>query len=118
VRPDGHIIIIDPEKKTILNDVNTKVLGLHRLKFSADGKTVFAVSVKTGELLFIDTKTRKEIKRIQSGQGAAMLVDAEKNRLFISCTPNNFITVIDLKTQEVIKKLEIGGRPDGITISK
>jgi len=118
VRPDGHIIIIDPEKKIIKQDLDTKVLGLHRLKFSFDGKTVYAVSVKTGDLLFIDFKSRKELKRINAGQGAGLLVDHESNRLFVSCTPNNYISVVDLATQEVIKKLEIGGRPDGMAISK
>lgn len=117
-RPDGTIIIIDLEKRKITEEINTSVLGLHRMKFTPDGKYVCIVSVKTGELLFYDSKTRKMIKKINSGQGAAMLMDKGKNRLFISCTPNNSVSVIDLKTMEVIQKLDIGGRPDGLTIAE
>ena len=117
-RPDGTIIIIDLEKRKIIQEINTSVLGLHRMKFTPDGKYVCIVSVKTGELLFYDSKTRKMIKKINSGQGAAMLMDKEKNRLFISCTPNNSVSVIDLKTMEVIQKLDIGGRPDGLTVAE
>lgn len=116
-RPDGHIIIVNLEKREISQDINTQTQGLHRLKFTPDGKYVCIVSVKTGELLFYNTKERKEIKRIQAGQGAAMLMDKDKNRLLISCTPNNFVSVIDLNTFEVIRKLNIGGRPDGLTIA-
>ena len=117
VRPDGHIVIVDLEKREIISDIDIKVLGLHRLKFTPDGKYVCIVSVKTGELLFYDSKTRKEVKKINAGQGAAMLMDKEKNRLFMSCTPNNSVSVIDLKSMEVIQKLDIGGRPDGLTIA-
>lgn len=116
-RPDGHLIIVDLEKREVKTDIDTKVLGLHRLKFTPDGNYVCIVSVKTGELLFYDATTRKEIKKIHAGQGAAMFMDKEKNRLFISCTPNNFVSVIDLNTMETVKKLDIGGRPDGITMA-
>lgn len=117
-RPDGTIVIIDLEKRKIKEEINSSVLGLHRMKFTPDGKYVCIVSVKTGELLFYDFKTRKMVKKINSGQGAAMLMDKEKNRLFISCTPNNSVSVVDLKTMEVIQKLDIGGRPDGLTIAE
>ncbi len=102
----------------MISDIDTKVLGLHRLKFTPDGKYVCIVSVKTGELLFYDSKTRKEVKKINAGQGAAMLMDKEKNRLFMSCTPNNSVSVIDLNKMEVIQKLDIEGRPDGLTIAE
>lgn len=117
VKPDGSIAVINLVTRKVDQQIDTKVLGLHRLKFTPDGKYACIVSVKTGELLFYDYKTRKEIKRINAGQGAAMLMDKDKNRLFISCTPNNSVTVIDLKTMEIIQKLDIGGRPDGLTIA-
>lgn len=48
------------------------------------------------------------------GQGAGIFMDAPSNRMFISCTPNNYISVIDLTTRKEIKKINIA-RPDGIT---
>ncbi|WP_267406340.1 MULTISPECIES: hypothetical protein [unclassified Chryseobacterium] len=117
-KPDGHIAIVDLEKREIISEIDTKVLGLHRLKFTPDGKYICIVSVKTGELLFYDSKTRIEVKKINAGQGAEMLMDKEKKRLFMSCTPNNSVSVIDLKSMEVIQKLDIGGRPDGLTIAE
>lgn len=48
------------------------------------------------------------------GQGAGIFMDVPGNRIFISCTPNNYISVIDLKTRKEVKKINIE-RPDGIT---
>jgi len=112
--PEGVLSIIDAENKKLATTIDTGVLGLHRLKFTPDGKLAVLVSVRTGDLLFYNTKTRKEIKRIKTGQGAAMLMDAIGNRLFISCSPNDYIAIIDLKTMEVTGRLEVGGRPDGL----
>lgn len=111
--PEGIISIIDTGSKKISKTINTGVPGLHRLKFTPDGSRVAIVSVRTGDLLFYDTKTYTEIKRTKTGQGAGLLMDANANRLFVSCTPNDYIAIIDLKTMEVTGKLETGGRPDG-----
>ncbi|MGF7025611.1 MULTISPECIES: YncE family protein [Sphingobacterium] len=112
-RPDGTIVIVDLEKKQVKHKINTQVKGLHRLKITQDGKTVCIVSVKTGDLLFYNRKTLKLEKRMQVGQGAGIYMDSN-NRIFISCTPNNYVAVIDLLTQKEIKRLPME-RPDGIT---
>lgn len=112
--PEGIITIVDLDAKKIADTIDTGVKGLHRLKFTPDGKFVAVVSVRTGDLLFYDAATKKEIKRIKTGQGAGLLMDAIGNRLFIACSPNDYISIIDLKTMEVSGKLDVGGRPDGM----
>jgi len=113
-RPDGKIIVVDLISKKIKSEINTKVLGLHRLKITPDGKTVCIVSVKTGDLLYYNRKTLLLEQKDQIGQGAGIYMDAESNRMFISCTPNNLVQVIDLTTRKIVKTIPIG-RPDGIT---
>jgi hypothetical protein len=36
------------------------------------------------------------------------------NRAFISCGPDNYVAVVDLKALEVIGHIDIGGEPDGL----
>jgi YVTN family beta-propeller protein len=115
--PEGIITIVNLDNKKVDNTIDTGVKGLHRLKFTPDGKFVAIVSVRTGDLLFYDAITKKEIKRIKTGQGAGLLMDAIDNRLFVSCSPNDYISIIDLKTMEVSGRLEVGGRPDGMEFS-
>lgn len=115
-RPDGHIVIVGLKSKNIIEDIDSEVLGLHRLAFTPDGKKVAIVSVRTGDLLFYDAKTRLLETQINIGRGAGIFMDKEKNRMFVSCTPDNEIVVIDLDSKQIIKKIEIG-RPDGVTYS-
>jgi hypothetical protein len=47
----------------------------------------------------------------------AILMDVADNRLFISCTSDNHVSIIDLGSLEVSGRLEIGGRPDGLAFA-
>ncbi|ATB32803.1 cytochrome D1 domain-containing protein [Melittangium boletus] len=112
--PMGSFSIIDLKTKKVTATIDAKLPGAHRLGFTPDGKRVLIVSVRTGELVVYDAGSRKEVKRLNVGHGAAMLMDAEGARAFVSCTPDNDIAVIDLKTLEVTGHLDVGGRPDGL----
>ena len=115
---DGTICIINLSSKKVKEKIDAKVNGANRLKFTPDGKRVFISSLRSGEVTIYDAVTRKEIKRIKPGAGAAgILMDAEANRVFIACSPDNYIAVIDLKTLEVTGHLEVGGNPDGMAWS-
>lgn len=113
-RPDGYVVLVDLEKKQIKARINTHVLGLHRIKITPEGKTLCIVSVKTGDLLFYNAATQKLEKQMKIGQGAGIYMDKEMNRMFISCTPNNYISVIDLNTRTEIKRISVS-RPDGVS---
>lgn len=114
VTPRGTLVIVDVQKKALDDSIAINLPGAHRLGFTPDGKHVLIVSVRTGDVVIYDAKTRKETKRINVGHGAAMLMQPDGKRAFISCTPDNYIAVIDLGTMEMVGKLEIGGRPDGL----
>ena len=112
-RPDGHILIVDLQQQIIKADINSTVEDLHRLKITPDGKTVCIVSVKTGDLLYYDIKTHQLQDKVHIGRGAGIYMDKKSNRMFISCTPDNYIVVIDLNTRKEMKRIPIG-RPDGV----
>lgn len=114
-REDGIISIVDLGTKKLAVKIDAKVLGANRLKFTPDGKRVFISSLQTGELTIYNTKSRKEIKRLKIGHGAAgILMDPDATRAFVACSADNYVAVIDLKTLEVISHLDVGGVPDGL----
>lgn len=126
ISPDGHelwtaasesgtITIIDLIAKKQAEQIDAKVNGANRLKFSPDGKLAFISSLQSGELTIYDTKSRKEIKRLKVGHGAAgILMDPVASRVFVACSPDNYIAIVDLKTLEVTGQLTVGGIPDGL----
>ena len=112
---DGIISIIDLPTKKLVEKLDAKAFGANRLKFSTDGKLALITSLRNGELLIYDVQTRKEKKKLNIGHGAAGIqMDPNGGRAFVACTPDNYIAVIDLKTLEIVSRIEVGGGPDGM----
>jgi DNA-binding beta-propeller fold protein YncE len=112
---DGAVFIIDLPSKKLEAKIDAKAFGANRLKFTPDGKLAFISSLSSGDLFIYDVKTRKEIKKLKLGHGAAgILMDPDRSRAFVACSADNYIAVIDLKTLEVVSRLEVGGVPDGL----
>jgi DNA-binding beta-propeller fold protein YncE len=111
---DGTIAIIDLATKKLTGKIDAKALGANRLKFTPDGKRVLITSLRTGDLFICDAVSRREIKRINTGRGAAgILVDDDGSRAFIGCTADNYVAVIDLKTLTVSGHIDVRGA-DGL----
>jgi len=112
---DGTLWIVDIANKKVAATIDAKVVGANRLKFTHDGRLVLISSARTGELAIYDARSRKEVKRLELGRGAAgLLVDADDKRAFVACTPDDYVAVVDLTTFEVMKHLDAGARPDGM----
>ncbi len=112
---DGTISIIDLTTKKLSTKIDAKVSGANRLKFTNDGKMACIASLQSGDLTIYDTQSRKEIKRLKIGHGAAgILMDPDGSRVFVACSADNYIAVVDLKTLEVSGHFDVGGTPDGL----
>jgi YVTN family beta-propeller protein len=112
---DGTISIIDLRSKKIEAKIDAKVVGANRLKFTTDGRLVLISSLRDGKLSIFDASSRKELKSLSTGHGAAgILMDPNGSRAFVGCTADNYVAVIDLKTLEVSGHIDVGGGPDGL----
>ncbi|HEY1869774.1 MAG TPA: YncE family protein [Chitinophagaceae bacterium] len=112
---NGIISIIDLPTKKLSTKIDANVKGANRLKFTPDGKLAFISSLQSSDLTIYDVKSRKEVKRVKIGHGAAgILMDPNSSRAFVACTPDNYVAVIDLKTLEVTQHIDVGGGPDGL----
>ena len=112
---DGSISIINLTDKKLDATIDAKVVGANRLKFTRDGKYALIASLRLGQLVVYDVASRKEWKRIDIGRGAAgILVQPDNKRAFVACTPDNYVSIIDLNTWQVTGKLDVGKNPDGL----
>ena len=112
---DGTISIVDLGAKKLITKIDAKVIGANRLKFTTDGGRVLISSLQSSDLTIYDVKSRKELKRVKIGRGAAgILMDPNGSRAFVACTPDNYVAVIDLKNLEVTGHIDVGGAPDGL----
>lgn len=112
---DGTISILDSAARKVTDTLATNVHGANRLKFTPDGKWVLVSSLRLADLVVLDAVTRKEIKQIKLGHGAAGIVmQPDGSRAFVACSPDNDVAVIDLKSLEVVSRIDVGLEPDGL----
>jgi DNA-binding beta-propeller fold protein YncE len=61
--------------------------------------SVFVSTLSGPDVVVFDAVTRKEIKRIPVGHGAAGIqMQPDNSRVFVACTPDNYVVAIDLKS--------------------
>ncbi|MCS3799053.1 YncE family protein [Niastella sp. OAS944] len=112
---NGSIYIIDTTSKTVIQTLEAKAIGANRLRITYDGKLALISSLRTGELFIYDVKERKELKRVKVGAGAAgLLIDTDNSRAFVACSPDNYVAVVNLRTFEIITRIDVGKTPDGL----
>ena len=112
---DSTISILDVPGKKVVQTLAANVNSANRLKFTPDGKLVFVSTLGGPDLAVFDAATRKEIKRIPMGHGAAgILMQPDGARAFVACTPDDYVAVVDLKTLQVTGRIDAGKQPDGL----
>jgi YVTN family beta-propeller protein len=121
----GNIMITDVASKT-QTALAAGVQGANRLKFTPDGTLVLVTTLgnrpgPAGEnlnkpnLTIIRTSDRQLVQRIDVGTGAAGIeIQPDGSRAFVACSPDNYVAVIDLKTMQVVGKIDAGRNPDGL----
>ena len=112
---DGTISILDAAERKVVDTLNVNVRSANRLKFTPDGSLVLVSTLNGPELVIIDAKTRRELKRLTIGRGAAGIqMQPDGARAYVACTPDDFVAVVDLKSLEVAGRIEAGKQPDGL----
>jgi YVTN family beta-propeller protein len=85
----------------------------NRLKFTPDGKLVFISDLGGSGVVVVDVASRKDLKRITLNGGAAgILMRPDGARAYVAS--GDGISVIDLKSLEVVGRIESGRGPDGL----
>jgi YVTN family beta-propeller protein len=112
---DGSVSIIDLATKKVAHTFNIQTKRSNRLKFSPDGRLVLVSDLDQGELVVLERATRKDLKRIKVGKGlAGILITPDSARAYCAATGDNNVAVIDLKTLELVDRLQTGVGPDGM----
>ena len=112
---DGTVSIIDVASRKVTQTLDANVRGANRLKFTLDGKRVLVSTLSGTDATILDVATREPVKRLPIGHGAAgVLMHPDGSRVYVACTPDNYVTIIDLKSLAVTAHIEAGGNPDGL----
>jgi len=83
---DGTISIVDIAGKKVIQTLAASVYGANRLKFTPDGKLVLVSTLSGPDLAIFDAATRREVKRVKVGRGAAG-IQMQPGRLACNLSP-------------------------------
>lgn len=109
---DGTVSVIDLASKQVVATLAANVRGANRLKFTPDGKQVLVTAGSA--LVILDAATRKEVKRLADVHGSGGIqMQPDGARAYVACGRDNYVAVVDLKTLELVGKVEIAS-PDGL----
>jgi YVTN family beta-propeller protein len=111
---DGTISVIDVAEKKVMVTVQANARGANRLKFTPDGARVLVTAGP--ELIVFDVATQREVKRLRIGHGGGggILVQPDGQRAYAAFAEDGFVAVVDLKTLEIVGKVDAGANPDGL----
>jgi len=112
---DGTVSVVDVGARKVLQTLTLNTKFANRLKFTPDGQRVLISDLGNGDLVILDAATRREMKRISVGRGAAgILIAGDGSRAFVAVSPDDCVAVVDLKSLSVTGRISTGKGPDGM----
>ncbi len=112
---EGTISVIDFPTRKVIDTIAADVPTANRLKFTPDHRLALVSRGNSGELTVLDVSSRRVIKRVRIGDGAAgILMEPDGRRAYISCSPDNRVVVFDLHSFTVTGSIQPGQEPDGL----
>ncbi len=116
---DATVTIIDTASKRVTQTLPISLRGANRLKFTPDGRRVLIAGGGGGaagnSLIVMDVATRKEVKQLNLGGGAAgIVIVPDGSRAYVAVSGKDKVAVVDLKSLEVTGYVSTGKQPDGL----
>jgi YVTN family beta-propeller protein len=109
---DGTVSVIDIAAKKVTATLAANAQGANRLKFTPDGKRVLITAGSA--LVVLDAATHEEVKRLVAVHGSGGIqMQPDGARAYVACGRDGYVAVIDLKTLEMVGKVEVAS-PDGL----
>lgn len=138
-RAANTVSVIDVLSLKVRTTLESKDFPI-RVKFAPGGKFVLVSNARSGDVAVFDAATKKEIRRIpmqvkaneassaasrifssQFGQSpvpVGILVAPRVGHAFVANTNADIVTMIDLKTWQIVDRLTAGKEPDGLGYSR
>ena len=111
----GSVSIVDVTAKKLTETLVVAFRSANRLKFTPDGKYALISDLGGTDVVVMDVATRKEIRRIDVGGGAAGIqMSPDGTRAFVAVGSQNGVAIVDLKTFQVSGRISTGPGPDGL----
>ena len=119
----SNVVVFDAKTQQIATRIPVEI-NPYATVLSKDGRRLFVSNWASESVSVIDTDTNKVIRTLHVGMNPNDMKLSSDGRLFVACSNDNTIHVIDTKTLEVVERLSTtltplapeGSTPDAIEI--
>jgi YVTN family beta-propeller protein len=112
---DGAVSVIDASTYKVLYTIDARTKRSNRIKLTPDGRLALVSDLEGGDLVVLDSSTRKEVRRLALGRmPEGILIRPGGEQAFVAVNGDNHVAVVDLKSWQVVRKLTTGTGPDGM----
>lgn len=119
----SNIVVFDTKTRKLVTRIPVEV-NPYELVFSRDGDTLFVSNWASSSISVIDTRRNRVVRAIEVGANPNDMKLAADGRLFVACSNDNTIHVIDTKTLRKVEKISTtltplapeGSTPDALAI--
>jgi YVTN family beta-propeller protein len=119
----SNIVVFDTKTRKIVTRIPVEV-NPYELVFSKDGSTLFVSNWASASISVIDTASNRVSSTIPVGSNPNDMKLSSDGRLFVACSNDNTVYVIDTKRRRVIERLSTtlyplapeGSTPDALEI--
>jgi YVTN family beta-propeller protein len=119
----SNVVVFDAKTRQIVTRIPVEI-NPYATVLSKDGRRLFVSNWASESVSVIDTDTNKVIRTLHVGMNPNDMKLADDGRLFVACSNDNTIHVIDTKKLQVVERLSTtltpltpeGSTPDAIEI--
>jgi YVTN family beta-propeller protein len=119
----SNVVVFDTKTRKIVTRIPVEV-NPYELVFSQDGSTLFVSNWGSNSVSVIDTSANRVTSTIRVGSNPNDMKMSADGRLFVACSNDNTVYVIDTKRRRVIERLSTtlypqapeGSTPDALEI--
>jgi YVTN family beta-propeller protein len=119
----SNVVVFDAKTRKLLTRIPVEI-NPYELVFSKDGSTLFVSNWGSGSVSVIDTASNRVTSVIRVGANPNDMKLSADGRLFVACSNDNTVYVIDTRKRRVIERLSTtlypqspeGSTPDALEI--
>ena len=100
----GNVVAFDSSNGKLLGRIPVDVIP-YDLILSEDGNFLYVSNLGSRSVSVIDTRTMKVVSSIPVGENPNQMALAADGRLFVACSNDNTVVVVDTKTRLPIEKI-------------
>ncbi len=116
-RNSNQIVVFDTESKVVLARMPSES-NPYDLVVSPDGKTLYGTNISSDSVSVYDAQTFQLRRVLPTGDNPGAMALSADGRLFVSCSNDNSVTVLDTSTGDTLEKIITSlypGDPEGST---